>query len=102
MRMRRCNNTSGIRSRRIKRRSPGGDLFPIFPGGNNGCADGTLTPDQIMIGQKRYLRALVLLEWFALIAQFILQQQNSVTDRGESLITLGYSQVLINTLLLIF
>jgi hypothetical protein len=55
-----------------------------------------------MIGQKRYLRALVLLEWFALIAQFILQQQNSVTDRGESLITLGYSQVLINTLLLIF
>jgi len=52
-----------------------------------------------MIGQKRYLRALALLEWFALIAQFILQQQNSVTDRGESLIRFfSYYTILTNIL----
>ncbi len=56
-----------------------------------------------MNGRTRYLRALTLLEWFALIAQFILQQQNSGTARGESLIRFfTYYTILTNILVAVY
>lgn len=56
-----------------------------------------------MNGRKKYLLVLTLLEWPALIAQFILQQQNSATDRGESLIRFfSYYTILTNILVAVY
>ena len=52
-----------------------------------------------MEGRKIYLLFLTLLEWFALIAQFIVQQQNGPADHAESLIRFfSYYTILTNLL----
>jgi len=56
-----------------------------------------------MTARKWFLLVIVLLEWFSLIAQFILQQQAATVSRGESLIRFfNYFTILTNLLIGIY